>query len=111
MRYSFKIGPYGRFSGEGGKFHRQAKPVADSVGLIKHMRAVTSAARTSGLRLRLPTTRGDVRLAITDGQPDFLAFWVAPLLAKQHGSFSAKQIVTCGIRRWVRQRKAAEAHE
>jgi nicotinamidase-related amidase len=45
------VDPYNDFLSEGGKLHGRAKPVAEAVGTVAHMRAVLTAARTAGIRV------------------------------------------------------------
>lgn len=43
------VDPYNDFLSEGGKLNRLAKPVADAVGTVAHMKAVVAAARAAGI--------------------------------------------------------------
>jgi nicotinamidase-related amidase len=45
------IDPYNDFLSEGGKLHAPAKPVADTVDMLNHMRAVITAVRTAGIQV------------------------------------------------------------
>jgi nicotinamidase-related amidase len=43
------IDPYNDFLSEGGKLNGKAKPVADAVGMLAHMRAALAAVRAAGI--------------------------------------------------------------
>jgi nicotinamidase-related amidase len=45
------IDPYNDFLSEGGKLYGHAKPVADAVSMLPHLREVVAAARAAGIRV------------------------------------------------------------
>lgn len=46
------IDPYNDFLSEGGKLNALAKPVADAVGTVAHMRELVAAARKAGITVQ-----------------------------------------------------------
>lgn len=45
------VDPYNDFLSEGGKLAARAKPIADAVGAVAHMKQIVAAARQAGVRI------------------------------------------------------------